>query len=394
MKRLLSIFITASLIFGSMAFSVSAIEPADQDFQQYLQGVGMTEEEFSTYLSEFHDYAIQEFDTVEELRDYLGPVLNEQNLQELLEELEITMEDLEGLLEQYDSSLSDYVFYDDLYYALSDWMYMESLTPINDDNIAQLLSDYEFTSKNELEAFLNKYDDSIENYEYIEDLDFAVAEYMFMEAKDEVINTLDSFGLSLAEANKLANHAMKVIDNQEDPEQFFLQLEEISNRLMSFPEFDSASDLSAEDIAEMLSIWNDLLNLLDLKIEYALIKDGKETAISFSALMEMTSTNGADLLIKILTSNGEVLADMIITKEMFGSEFIEETAQNLDQTNEAAKEAAAAAKKIPAEKKPAKTVQGGKLPNTASDYLPNAAAGMALVIAGFLLFHRMKVKGV
>lgn len=394
MKRLLSIFIAASLVFGSMAFSVSAIEPADQDFQQFLQEVDMTEQEFSTYLSDFHDYSIQDFDTVEELKDYLGPVLNDQNLQDLLEEFEITIEDLEELFAENDSSLSDYVFYDDLYYAVSDWLYVESLTPINDDSIEQLLLDYEFASRDELEAFLNKHDDSIENYEYIEDLDFAVAEYMFMDAKDDVINTLDSFGLSLAEANKLANHAMKVIDNQEDPEQFFMQLEEISDRLMNFPEFESASELSAEDIAEMLSIWNDLLNLLDLKIEYSLVKDGKETAISFPALMEMTSTGGADLLIKIFSSDGEFLADMVVTKDMFGSDFLEETAQNLDNTNKAVQEASDAAEKIPAEKAHVKTVKGGKLPNTASNYLPNALTGLALIIAGSLLFRRMKAKGV
>jgi processed acidic surface protein len=396
LKRVLSVILAVTLVFGLMPFSAFAIEPTDQEFQNYLTEIGMTEEEFTIYLGEMYDYSLEEFDTVEELQFFLGPVLDDENLQELLAEFELTEQELQDLLADNEASLDDYIFYEDLYYDVMDWTYVETFTPITDENLQQLLSDYEFASVEELEAFLNKYEDSIENYEFIEDLEMAIADAYFAEAEQELIALMESIGLTKEEAKKLENHFMTVIENQEDPEQFLAQLEAIAERLMAFSEFENADELTAEDIAEMLSIWNDLLNLFELKIDYYLVKDGKETPISFSALLEMTDIDGADLMIKIYNKNGELLADMIITKEMFGSDFVKDTGKKLEETAETAKEVTEVAKKVPAAKVPAKTVKtvkGGKLPNTASDYAANAMAGLAFIIIGAFLYRRLKVKG-
>jgi processed acidic surface protein len=187
-----------------------------------------------------------------------------------------------------------------------------------------------------------------------------------------------------------------VIALMEDPEldidQFFMSMEEIGARLMDFPEFDSATDLSPEDIAEFIDIWNDMLELLQLDVEYFLTKDGQSTPLSFTALMQLESTNGADLMIKISSLEGELLADMVITKDMFGSEFIEETGENIEQTTEAAEEVAVAVEKMPEQKPVAKTVTGGKLPNTASNYLQNTLAGLAIILLGAFVFRKVTVK--
>ncbi|KKK38772.1 hypothetical protein WQ57_07250 [Mesobacillus campisalis] len=396
MKRVLSAILAVTLVFGLMPFSAFAIDPTDQALQDYLAEIGMTAEDLETYLGETYDYTLEEFETAEELSDFLGPVRNEENLQELLVEFDLTEQELQELLAENGAALEDYVFLDDLWYDLADWTYVETSTPITDENLQQLLSDYEFASVEELEAFLNKYDDSIENYEFIEDLEMAIADAYFAEAEQELIALMESIGLTKEEAKKLENHFMTVIENQEDPEQFLTQLEAIAERLMAFPEFENADELTAEDIAEMLAIWNDLLNLFELKIDYYLVKDGKETPISFAALMELTDINGADLKINIYNKSGELLADMIITKEMFGSDFVKDTGKKLEDTTETAKEVTEVAKKVPAAKKPAKvvkTVNGGKLPNTATDYAANAMAGLAFIIIGAFLYRRVKVKG-
>ncbi|GAM14754.1 processed acidic surface protein [Mesobacillus selenatarsenatis] len=394
MKRVLSFILAFTLTVGLLPIAAfAAVDPQDQEFQDYLQKIGMSEEDFIAYLKDWHDYTLDEFETLDALIEYLGPVLDDENLQELLAEFELTEEEFNQLLEENAATLDQFVFYEDLYFSISDWLYTEELTPITDENLQTLLEDYEFESIEELEAFLNSYDDSIENYEYIEDLEFAIAEHYFMDAKDDLINTLDSFGLSLAEANNLANHLIYIMENPDlDPEQFFTALEEYGTRLMDFPEFDSASDLSAEDIAEFIDIWDGMLTLLDLKVEYYLVKDGVVTPVSFASLMELNSTNGADLMIKILSGNGNLLADMVITKEMFDSEFIEETGENLEDTTDAAEEVKKAAEEVAkAEKKaPAKTVKGGKLPNTASDYLQNTMAGLAMVLLGAFVFRKVK----
>ncbi|UYZ21748.1 processed acidic surface protein [Mesobacillus jeotgali] len=401
MKRVLSILLAFTLTLGLLPFAAfAAVIPQDQEFQNYLQEIGMSEEEFVAYMKDWHDYSLEEFETLEELTDYLGAELDEENLQELLADFEMTEEEFNLLLEENGATLEQFVFYDDLYFSVSEWLYTEEWTPITDENLQTLLEDYEFASIEELEAFLNSYDDSIENYEYIEDLEFAVAEHYFMESKDDLINTLDSFGLSLAEANNLANHVISIMENPDlDAEQFFTALEEYGARLMDFPEFDSASDLSAEDIAEFIDIWDGMLTLLDLKVEYYLVEDGVESPVSFTSLMQMDSTNGADLMIKILSINGDLLADMVITKEMFDSEFMQETGENLEDTTEAVEEVKNAAEemekaeeKSPAAKAPAKTVKGGKLPNTASDYLQNTMAGLAMILLGAIVFRKVKVK--
>ncbi|MBT2641714.1 processed acidic surface protein [Bacillus sp. ISL-41] len=403
MKRVLSFILAFTLTLGLVPFAAfAAVDPQDQEFQNFIQEIGMSEEEFIAYMSDWHDYSLEEFETLEELTDYLGALLDEENLQELLADFDMTEEEFNQLLEENGATLEQFVFYDDLYFSVSEWLYTEELTPITDENLQTLLEDYEFVSIEELEAFLNSYDDSIENYEYIEDLEFAVAEHYFMESKDDLINTLDSFGLSLAEANNLGNHVIAIMENPDlDPEQFFTGLEEYGARLMDFPEFDSATDLSAEDIAEFIEIWDGMLTLLDLNVEYYLIKDGVESSVSFASLMQMDSTNGADLMIKILSTNGDLLADMVITKEMFGSEFIEETGENLADTTEAAEgvknaaeEMKKAEEKSPAAKAPAKTVKGGKLPNTASDYPQNTMAGLAMILLGAIVFRKVKAKRV
>lgn len=401
MKRVLSFILAFTLMLGLVPIAAfAAVDPQNQEFQDYLQKIGMSEEDFIAYLKDWHDYSLEEFETLDELVEYLGPVLDDENLMELLAEFELTEEEFNQLLEENGATLDQFVFYEDLYFSLSEWLYTEELTPITDENLQTLLEDYEFGSIEELEAFLNSYDDSIENYEYIEDLEFAIAEHYFMEAKDDLINTLDSFGLSLAEANNLANHLIYIMENPDlDPEQFFTALEEYGTRLMDFPDFDSASELSAEDIAEFIDIWDGMLTLLDLQVEYYLVKDGVVTPVSFASLMQMDSTNGADLMIKIYSANGDLLADMVITKEMFDSGFIEETGENIEDTTDAAEEVKKAAeevakaeKKAPAAKAPAKTVKGGKLPNTASDYMQNTMAGLAMILLGAIVFRKVKVK--
>lgn len=394
MKRFLSIFLAIALTFGAMPYAAfAAVDTEDPEFHKYLQEIGMSEEEFVTYLSDVHDYTLEDFESLEELTSYLGDLLNDENLQELLAEFELTEEDFNLLLEEHGASLDEYVFYDDLYFDVTDWLYAEEMTPITDETLQILLDEFGFESREELERFLNESDDSIVNYETIEELSWAVSELYFMQSKDDLINTLDSFGLSLAEANRLANHVIAILENPDlDAEQFFMGMEEIGTRLMDFPEFDSATDLSAEEIAEFIDVWNDLLELLQLDVDYFLTKDGQTTPVSFTSLMQMDSTNGADLMIQISSLDGELLADMVITKDMFDSEFMEETGENLEQTTDAAEEVAAAVEKMPADKPVAKTVKGGQLPNTASNYLQNTLAGLAIVLLGAFVFRKVNVK--
>ncbi|WNF22715.1 processed acidic surface protein [Mesobacillus jeotgali] len=395
MKRVISILLVIALSLGTLPFAAfAAVDSMSSEFQNYLKETGMTESQFTDYLTDVHGAALEEFETLEDLQTYLGPLVDEENLQELLIELELTEEELDALLLENGKALEQYIFVGDLYYDVTNWLFPEEQTPITDENLQTLLEEFEFNSVEELESFLNEYDDSIENYEFIEDLEFAIATYYLSDAEEELLAVMDSIGLTEEEAEKLTNHFISLMEDPNfNEEQFMASLEDISNRLLAFPEFESASELTAEQIAEFIDIWDELLNLLDTKVEYYLTKDGKSTPISFATLIKMEDINGSDLLIKIYSKSGEFLADMIVTKEMFGSDFVEETGKNLKDTKEAAKEVKEAVDKVPA-KVPVKTVSGGKLPNTASDYLQNSLAGLGVLLLGALVFRKVKMRRV
>lgn len=396
MKRVLSIVLAVFLSLGTLPFAAfAAVDSKSPEFQSYLKEIGMTESEFSTYLNEVHQGAtIEEFETLEDLKIVLGPLVDEVSLQELLSDFELTEEELNNLLKENEKTLDQYIFIGDLYSDVTKWLYPEEQTPITDENLQTLLDEFEFGSVEDLESFLNKYDDSIENYMYIEELEAAIANYYLADAEDELLKAMDSLGLTMEEAEKLGNYFISIMEDPNfDESHFQTSMEDISNRLMNFPEFESASDLTAEQIAEFIDIWDELLNLLDVKVEYYLSKDGKVTPITFAALIKMDDINGADLLIKIYSNSGELLADMILTKEMFGSDFIEETGKNLKDTKEAAKEVKDAVDKVQA-KTPVRTVTGGKLPNTASDYLQNTLAGLSVILLGAFVFRKARTRRV
>ncbi|WP_079506512.1 processed acidic surface protein [Mesobacillus jeotgali] len=396
MKRVLSILLAVALSLGTLPLAAfAAVDPKSSEFQNYLKEIGMTEEQFTSYLNAVpHESVLEEFETLEEIKVYLGPMVDDKNLQELLNEMELTEKELNELLLVNGKTLEQYIFIGDLYYDVSNWLFPEEQTLITDENLQTLLEEFEFSSVEELESFLKNYDDSVENYTYIEDLQLAIASYYLSDAEDELIQVMDSIGLTIDEAEKLTDYFISLMEDPNfNEEQFMISMEDIGNRLMAFPEFDSASELTAEQIAEFIDIWDELLNLMNIKVEYYLAKDGKSTPISFANLIQMDDIKGSDLLIKIYSKSGEFLADMIVTKEMFGSDFVEETGKNLKDTKKVAKEVKQAIDKVPANA-PVRTVNGGKLPNTASDYLQNSLAGLGTILLGVLVFRKVKMSRV
>ena len=98
----------------------------------------------------------------------------------------------------------------------------------------------------------------------------------------------------------------------------------------------------------------------------------------------MTSTDGYGLLIELYNKQGEFLADLLFTADMFGSDLLQETGKDL-------KELEKVIVKKDTDKPVKKTEKGAKLPKTASSYLTNTAAGLAFAITGFIIYRRFKV---
>jgi processed acidic surface protein len=146
------------------------------------------------------------------------------------------MEELENLLREY-GELEEGEQIKDAFFFINDFeetvsFYLDNpLTPINEENLQELLDKYGVTME-ELEDLLHKNGDSLDNYQYIEDLDMAVDYYLNY---TELVNEeLAKFGITTEELENLISHLSTI--NFEDPA-FEEKMIELAERMESFEDF-------------------------------------------------------------------------------------------------------------------------------------------------------------
>lgn len=392
MKRL-SIVI-ASILLLSLFPAVILAAPSNEEVAEFLKETNWSEEGLNDHLEYFWDMSIEDFETIEEMIEYLGEPITEENLQQLLadygfeNEEELTALLVEnGEMEPTDDVRDVFRYFDALDSTVSFLTYTG--TEINDETLQQLLNDYGLT-KEELLSLLEENDDSLENYEYIEDLDIMVSIYLDADelpGEDEMTQILEDIDLTDEELEALFAHFMTL--NFEDPE-LLDKMMDLESRLMAFGEFDSADDLTEAEIAELISIMQEMMSLFQLDAEFYLVKDGEKIHLTTAEMIALEDTKGYDLLIELYNAQGQFLADMIITAEMFSSELIEDTVTDLNQAETVIKKQDPV--KVKQASKHVKTVKGGKLPNTAGNYFEGVLAGIGLLLIGIAILLRRKVK--
>ncbi|MCM3730282.1 processed acidic surface protein [Fictibacillus nanhaiensis] len=390
MKHLITLLLALSLSLGILPVSALAIEPNDQEFEAYLEEIGWEKQDFIDFI-ESKEWYLEDFNSVDEL----GVPLSEEGVQSVLKKFDLSREELNELLiewgdieEGQDVLDSPYfVFNEDLQSSVDFYLNGWVGTPIDDENLQQLLEEYGLESVEALEELLKKNDDSIENYEYIEDLQWAVDFYINGDdyIEDEFADLFTEIDLTDEEMEKLFAHFETL--NWEDPA-FLDSMMQLGERMMAFEEFETADELSAEQIAEMLAIFTEMKQLLQIETKYYLVVDGVKQPVSLETLMTMDSTNGNDLVMEIYNTNGELLADLRLTAEMFGSELIQETGKDIQEAEKIVTELPTAAKP------PVKTIKGGELPKTATNHVGNTLAGAVIAVVGMLLYRRFRVKGI
>jgi processed acidic surface protein len=386
MKHLVTLLLALSLSFGILPVSAFAIEQNDQEFEAYLKEIGWEKQDFIDFI-ESKEWYLEDFESVEEL----GMPLTEDGVQSVLKDFDLSREELNDLLVEWgdieegqDVLDSPYfLFNEDLETSVDFYLNGWEGTPIDDENLQQLLEEYNLESVEALEELLKENDDSLESYEYIEDLQWAVDFYIngdeYME--DEFADLFTEIGLTDEEMEKLFVHLETL--NWEDPA-FLDSMMLLGERMMAFEEFETADELSAEQIAEMLAIFTEMKQLLQIETKYYLVVEGEKQPVSLDTLMTMDSTNGNDLVMEIYNTNGELLLDLVLTADMFGSELIQETGKDIQEAEKIVTEAPMAAKP------PVKTIKGGELPKTATNHVGNTLAGLAIAAVGILFFRRFK----
>ena len=334
MKRL---FLSMASIVFLLSFSFSATSfaaPSEDELSQYLTDLRWTQEELEEYLEDFYGMSLDDFNSVSDLEELLGPIINEQTLQELLDLYDLTLEELVYLLAEYGETLDEYRFIEDLELAIL---------------VYQDFGDFDWD-------------------ELLAEIDAIFAE----------------FDLTDEELERLMDHFLTL--DLEDPA-FEERLNQIAERALALPDFDSASDLTAEEIAEVLSIYSDLMQLFKLDAKYYLIqgknKESKQP-ITLQTLVTLESLEGYNLLIELYNLEGVFLADIIITADMFGDELIKQPTQDLKEVKEIVKKAPA--------KDQVKTEKGAKMPKTASNSAQNALIGLGMMLTAGIIYRRLKVK--
>lgn len=453
MKKLLVLLLAVFLVVSAVPASTFAIEQNDPEFEEFLEEINWSKKSYINYLME-KNWSLDDFGDVSEL----GTPLSEEGVQTVMEDFELTREELNELLVEFgdieegeDVLEGTYlIFNEELYFFTEYYLtadfgvidedgeefteflqsinwtkedylaYLDSKdwgleyfsdvselgTPLSEEGVQKVMTDFDLT-REELNALLVEYGDIEEGQDVLdsnmyiifnEDLYFYVEWYLSPDVNVGIeFDDMDIFteiGITEEELDRLFEHFI-MLDFEGTA--FLDELDALVQRLNAVPYFESVEDLDAEEIAVLLDIFNDMMNLFEVETKYYLT-DGKEkTALTLTALMTLESTDGKDLLIEIFDREGAFLADIILTAEMFGSEIIEETGKDLEVIEEViaapvkeTKEVKKEVKSVKKETKAVQTTKGGKLPKTATDYVSNTLVGLAFVLIGFLLFRRMK----
>ncbi|WP_339227096.1 processed acidic surface protein [Oceanobacillus sp. FSL K6-2867] len=207
MKQLLASLLLAIIIgFSVSPHTALAIEADEPEFEAFLKDIDWEEKDYIDYL-ESKDWYLEDFWSVDEL----GTPLSEESIQPVLADFDLSREELnELLIENGDIAEGQDVldvewilFSEELYDTVDIYLNGWEGTPIDDDNLQELLDLYEFESKEALEAHLNEYGESIDDYEYIEDLDFSI-EFYSMEDGDYYEEDMDFYGDDFSELYSLS----------------------------------------------------------------------------------------------------------------------------------------------------------------------------------------------
>jgi processed acidic surface protein len=341
MKKFLMVIVSAVFVLLS-SVPVFAAGLSDQLLAEYLDGK-MTVKEFKQYLADY-DYSVSEFGSVDDLRAEFGEPLTREHLDIYLKENNMTEEELTKIL--------------------IDNGELEKGQSILDSEYLYFTSDLDFY---------------VDDNEMPKDEDFALMKDEFY---TEMKDMFDQMSITRSEYNALFDHVNSVRKGTDIMKELE-KLNVLAEDMMSVGQFDNVDDLSEQEIAKILSIYDEIQRIFQVKFKYALIKDGVEREMSLQALVQMKDPGKASLKVYVYDLQGKQLLDLIITPDMFSDEIVKETGRDLKASASIVKQVAQ--KATVKHKAPVKTEMGGKLPKTAGDYVTGMLFGL-LLLSGAILF--------
>lgn len=271
-----------SVLLMLFAFSIDTptyAQPPQEELDQFLADINWTQEDLVDYLS-FYEQTLEDFSTIEELKEVLGTPINDQNLQDLLTNKEMTREELDLLLSEFGESVSDYTF--------------------------------------------------------IEDLDAAVD---FYKNHDQEMAEIDQFlaqiGLQEEEVNRLFDHI-----SQLDEETMTARLEAIDSELEKFINagIDDPTQLTDQQVSELLTLWQQILDAYEVDARFYLVGNGTKQPATYQELINLQSLNGKKLRIELYDLKGNLLADMEASEDFLLSDDLLNAGEEMIHVGEIASE--------------------------------------------------------
>ena len=341
MKKILVSFVAVLLAFYFVPTNTFA-EVNDDELTAYLtvvsteRGYPITKEDYVTYLEEYSQVFLSDFENIQELEEYMGEVIksDNSNLESIYEDFELDELQLIELLNENGEAIENFIYVDDLYFTV-----LNIATPIE-----------------------------------MPDLDDITADI------DGLMNEID---LTDEEIENLMNHLLSIEEELNSPE--------IGERLMSIAERMMGIDPenpTEEQISEVGNAFEELMSIFKMKASFYIVEGNNKTQISAAELMQMEVLEGDYLLIQLFDINGTLLADV-----KFTSDEIKDIPTTVEEVADTVKEEVKSPNPPVVTKAPnkVKTVKGGKLPVTDSNNLDGAMAGAALIGIGLFLYRRVRV---
>ncbi|AIF45513.1 processed acidic surface protein [Virgibacillus sp. SK37] len=453
MKKWTAIIIVFLLLVVSMPSLTAAKvdKQFERDIETYLKEVSKKRGQTVTkddleYSLTLYEMALGDFEDINELKGFLGEVIksDSSNIQELYDEFGLTHEEIVSLLQEHGELLEDYIFIDDLYESIA--FYLEEKVvrdPEFDQNLDVWLKGISRVrgfnvTRDHIIASLAIYEESLENFKTVErvseylgevirkdlsNLDWIydmydlneqqlvqllkendqdINDYIFIDdlmndldyidevgLAEELAQLMEGYGLSADELENLKNHFYS-IEEELVKEETINRLFDLSYRLMEFEEFDTATEITAEQAIELLSIYKELVSIFQVKIEYTLLQSGKETSLSLNDLFKMEDLVNADLKISIYNLQGKFLADLIITGEMVESGTLHDVGGKLNNGLPKREQTLSTPVKKINSSATTSTVKGAKLPATATDYGTKSIGWLIVALVGVLCLRRIR----
>lgn len=455
MRKIGVFLLSLAMLVGLIPQTAFAAQDAEfeQEYSQYLsdvsseRGFEVTREDVEESLATY-ELSLEDVSSVESLNSVLGKVIasDNSNLGLIYASFGLTYDSLTQLLNEHGEELSDYVYLNNLLWAVNYYItgdepspgdsfeqnleaylgtvseergftvtrqdleaslaiYGMSLDDFNDvGNLGEYLGDVIKSDLSNLDYFNDAYEldeqsllklltdhnDDINNYVYISDLEVAVIS-MLSDGDtgfdmDSLAELFKAFGVSDEEVQNIADYFKGHEDYFSDPATIEI-IDAALERLVAAAEaIGTGEEVTKDQITELLNAYNDLFAAVKMNVTFFVVKDDQETAVTLAELIEMDSIDDADLKVALYGTDSQLLADFVIEGEDLADpgDVIDDNDDKTGNDNDKDDD-----------KKPGsnKTEKGGKMPKTATNYIPYTLIGLATALAGILAYRRLRNVG-